>query len=46
MTWGSVNYPPRLWEVERRAIRQRIVVVIRRRGARRAAWADMVRRAA
>lgn len=39
-------YPPRLFRVERRAIRSRIVIVVRRRRERGFDWSEAIRRAA
>ncbi len=46
MAWTANLYPPRLWTIERRAIRQRLVIVVRVRRVRRKSWAEMLARAA
>lgn len=39
-------YPDRLFSIERRVVRSRIVVVIRRRSGKRFDWAKAIREAA
>lgn len=46
MNWTINLYPSRLWTIERRAIRHRLVVVIRKRRETKDTWVQILARAA